>query len=229
MAAVVTFDAGMTLVELDLDFLAKRLAERGATTTPAQLERGAPAAWQRFDELNAAGIGHPWKELMATLLEQAGLTGVAPLVEWLWDEQPRVNLWRRPIAPMVELARELRARGVTVGVLSNSEGGLEALFEEIALAPVFGAIIDSGKLGIEKPDPRIFAHALERLGGTPERAVHIGDSWTADIVGALGAGWRGAIYYPSRAHEARTASDPRIAIAHTAAEARQALTCFGIW
>jgi HAD superfamily hydrolase (TIGR01509 family) len=228
MAAVVTFDAGMTVIDLDLDFLARRLAERGIDASPAQLERGAPAAWRRYDELNAAGIGHPWKQLMATLLASAGVVHPDELAQWLWDEQPTHNLWRKPIVPMVELARELAARGVTVAVLSNSEGGLADLFEEIGLARHFAAIIDSGKLGIEKPDPRIFAYALERLGGTPDRAVHIGDSWTADIVGALGAGWRGAIYYPSRANEAPATSDPRIAIAHDAAEARAALTAFGI-
>jgi len=229
MTAVVTFDAGMTLVELDLDFLARRLGERGITAAPAQLERGAPAAWKRYDELTAAGIGHPWKQLMATLLETAGVRDVGPLVDWLWDEQPRKNLWRRPIAPMVELAVELAARGVKVGVLSNSEGGLAELFEEIGLARHFAAIVDSGKVGMEKPDPRIFAYTLEQLGGTADRAVHIGDSWTADIVGAVGAGWRGAIYYPSRANEAPATRDARIAVARTAAEARLALTTFGVF
>lgn len=230
MAAVVTFDAGMTVIDLDLDFLARRLAERGIAASPAQLERGAPAAWRRYDELNTAGIGHPWKQLMTTLLAGAGVADADELARWLWDEQPRKNLWRKPIVPMIELAQELAARGVAVGVLSNSEGGLADLFEEIGLARHFAAIIDSGKLGIEKPDPRIFAYALDRLGGTAERAVHIGDSWTADILGALGAGWRGAIYYLSRANDARAGStaDPRVAIAHTAGEARAALTAFGI-
>lgn len=228
MAPVVTFDAGMTVIDLDLDFLARRLGERGIAVDAAALERGAPAAWKRYDELNAAGMGHPWKQLMATLLAGAGVTDPEALAEWLWDEQPRRNLWRKPIAPMVELARELAARGVKVAVLSNSEGGLADLFAEIDLARYFAAIVDSGKLGIEKPDPRIFAYTLELLGGTPERAVHIGDSWTADIVGAIGAGWRGAIYYPSRANEAPATHDARIAIAHDAGEARAALTAFGI-
>src|SRR4051794_24178461 len=112
MAPVVTFDAGMTVIDLDLDFLARRLGERGIAVDAAALERGAPAAWKRYDELNAAGMGHPWKQLMATLLAGAGVTDPEALAEWLWDEQPRRNLWRKPIAPMVELARELAARGV---------------------------------------------------------------------------------------------------------------------
>ena len=228
MAAVVTFDAGQTLVELDLDFLAHRLAERGVDASPAHLAAAAPGAWKRFDELNAAGIGHPWKQLMTTLLNGAGAHDPAPLVEWLWDEQPRANLWRKPIAPIVELAKDLVARGVRVGVLSNSEGGLRRLLEEIGLAREFHAIIDSGVVGIEKPDPRIFALTLEQLGGRADDAVHIGDSWTADIVGALGAGWRGAIYYPSRANQAPAEVPARAVIARDADEMRRALSAFGI-
>jgi len=224
----VTFDAGQTLVDLDLDFLARRLAERGIDASPAQLAAAAPAAWRRFDELNAAGIGHPWKQLMTSVLAGAQVGDAERLADWLWDEQPRANLWRKPIVPVIELAKELAARGVRVGVLSNSEGGLARLFEEIDLAREFHAIIDSGVVGVDKPDPRIFAHALEQLGRRAEDAVHIGDSWTADIVGALGAGWRGAIYYPSRAHQAPAEVPARVAVAHDAGEMRRALTAFGI-
>lgn len=227
MAPVVTFDAGQTLVDLDLDFLARRLAERGVHVSVEALQRAAPAAWLRYDELTAAGHGHPWKALMATLLEGAGVHDATGLASWLWDEQPRANLWRKPIAPMVALAKELGDRGVKVAVLSNSEGGLADLFEEIGLAPLFVTIVDSGRVGIEKPDPRIFAHALEQIGGEPSRAVHIGDSWSADIVGALGAGWR-AIYYPSRAANAPEMTDPRVRVARTADDARAALSAFGV-
>jgi putative hydrolase of the HAD superfamily len=227
MAAVVTFDAGQTLVELDLDFLARRLAARDVRVDASALARAAPAAWRLYDELVAAGHGHPWKQLMASLLEGAGVADVRPHVDWLWDEQPRVNLWRRPIAPMVDLARELGARGVTVAVLSNSEGGLADLFAEIGLAPLFVTIVDSGRVGIEKPDPRIFAHALEVVGGRASEAVHIGDSWSADVIGARDAGWR-AIYYPSRAATPPPFDDPRIRVARTAAEARAALSDFGV-
>ncbi len=228
MAAVVTFDAGQTLVDLDLDFLARRLGERGVDVSPAALAAGAPAAWKRYDELNAAGIGHPWTELMSTLLAGAGVRDAQSLAAWLRDEQPRANLWRRPIAPVIDLAKELAARGVRVAVLSNSEGGLRALFEEIGLAREFHAIIDSGVIGIEKPDPRIFAHTLEQLGGRAEDAVHVGDSWTADIIGAVEAGWRGAIYYPSRANEAPAVLPARAVVARDADEMRRALGAFGI-
>jgi HAD superfamily hydrolase (TIGR01549 family) len=218
---VVTFDAGQTLIDLDLDFLARRLAERGVIVEAAALAAAAPEAWRRYDELVDPAGGHPWRELMTTLLRGAGVgsaAAVAPIVDWLWDEQPRANLWRGQIPGMVELARELAARGVRVAVLSNSEGRLAELLAEIGIADVFAAMIDSGRLGIEKPDRRIFDHALAALGAT-QPGIHIGDSWPADIAGALGAGWR-AIWFGRRA---TSVADPRVAIARDAAEVRAVL------
>jgi len=215
---VVTFDAGQTFIDLDLDFLARRLAERGVTVEPEVLRAASPAAWRRYDELVDPAAGHPWRELMATLLQGAGLANVGPLVDWLWEEQPRVNLWRAQIPGMVALARELGAQGVRVGVLSNSEGRLAELLAEIGIADAFAAVIDSGRVGLEKPDRRIFDHALAVLGAT-RPGIHIGDSWPADIEGALGAGWR-AIWFGRRA---APVADPRVAVAHDAAGVRAAL------
>ena len=194
MPSVVTFDAGQTLVELDLDFLARRLREQGVVADPAALGAALPGAWQRYDELVAAGADHPWHALMRCVLAGGGVPAgaIEPLVAWLWSEQPRANLWRKPIPGMIELARDLGRRGLKVGVLSNSEGRLAELFEEIGIADAFAAIIDSGRLGFAKPDPRIFAAALDALGapGAAASALHIGDSYTADVQGALAAGWR---------------------------------------
>ncbi|HSS01265.1 MAG TPA: HAD family hydrolase [Kofleriaceae bacterium] len=215
-----TFDAGQTLIDLDATFLAKRLAERGVTVEPSAIIAATPAAWRRYDALVDVATGHPWRELVSTLLAGAGVDAPAipALVEWLWTEQPRANLWRAPIPDMIALARELSARGVRVAVLSNSEGRLAELLAEIGLADGFAAIIDSGRIGIEKPDRRIFDHTLAALGANAP-GIHIGDSWPADIAGALGAGWR-AIWFGRRASPV---DDPRVAIAHDAADVRAIL------
>lgn len=221
---VVTFDAGHTLIELDLDFLARRLAERGVQVAPQALEAAAPAAWRLYDAL-AATAGHPWHALMTKLLEGAGVAGPGPLVDWLWEQQRAENLWRRPISPMVELARDLARRGVVCAVLSNSEGTLRELLERIGIADPFRTIIDSGTLAFAKPDPRIFKHTLDVLGLPDARPVHIGDSWSADIEAALAVGWN-AIWYRSRGGTAGRELD--VPIAHDAAETRAALATFGI-
>jgi putative hydrolase of the HAD superfamily len=194
----VTFDAGETLVELDLDFLASRLATRDVDVSVDRLTTALPAAWQRHDSLGDVGHEARWRALMTMLLDGAGVPGASidGAVGWLWSEQPRANLWRRPIAGVVAVTRELAAAGVRVGVVSNSEGTIGALLAEVGIA--CGPVIDSGVVGVAKPDPAIFALALERIGGTPADAIHVGDAWVADVEGALAAGWR-AVWYGRRA------------------------------
>ena len=226
MSSVVTFDAGMTLVELDLGFLAQRLAERGVVVDPATLRANAPAAWRHYDERADAGIhDRLWHALLGDVLGGAVPPDrLAGEVDWLWHQQPARNLFRAPIADMVVLARSLHARGVHTAVLSNSEGRLAELLAEIGIADAFEVIVDSGVVGIEKPDPRIFELVLDRLGAHDANPVHIGDSWSADIAGALAAGWRG-IWYGRRAI---AVEDPRIAIAHDATGVAAALRRFGV-
>jgi HAD superfamily hydrolase (TIGR01549 family) len=224
---ILSFDIGQTLVELDLDFLARRLGERGLEVAPGALVAASPAAWAHYDVLTDRGIGHPWRELMAALVHGAGVPAaqVDPAVEWLWEQQPTVNLFRRPIAPMVELARELQAEGTPLIVVSNSEGRLAELLAEIGLSDLFAAVVDSGRLGIEKPDRRIFEHALAQISAPADASViHIGDAWSADITGALGAGWR-AIWYGRRA---KPVDDPRVGVAADAAGVRATLERWGV-
>jgi len=215
---VVTFDAGQTLVELDLDFLASRLGERGLAISAAQLDAAAPAAWRSFEQAGR------WQTFMETLLAGAGARDPGLLADWLWSEQATKNLFRKPIADMIELARELAASGVVVAVLSNSEGRLAELLAEVGIADIFAAVIDSGRVGVAKPDRRIFELTLERVGGDPARAVHIGDSWSADVEGALASGWR-AVWFRGHAGRELPARElpARVQVARDAAEVRAAL------
>jgi HAD superfamily hydrolase (TIGR01509 family) len=219
---VVSFDIGQTLVDLDLDFLIRRLAGRGITVDKTALETSAPAAWRTYDERTEGGASHPWKAFMQALLVGAGVPSPEPEVDWLYTQQATHNLWRKPIAPMVQLVADLRAEGMRIAAVSNSEGHLADLLGEIGLAPLFHAIIDSERVGIAKPDPKIFAITLEQLGiENPDLAVHVGDSWAADVEGALAASWH-AIWYRSRGGKAQ--HDPRVPIVHDAAETRSALS-----
>ena len=218
----ITFDAGQTFLELDTDMLARRLAERGVRADPAALEAAKPAAWRRHEEAAAAGIRHPWKEMMTRLLEG---TGGEAHVDWLFDEQRRANLWRRTPADMRALLEELHARGVPIAVLSNSEGSLAALLEEIGLARLFVAIADSGALGMAKPDRGIFDWTLARLGVTADEVVHVGDSREADVAGALAAGWR-AVWFGPIAHDV---GDERVTACRDAGELRRAIAGWFGW
>jgi HAD superfamily hydrolase (TIGR01549 family) len=56
----------------------------------------------------------------------------------------------------------------------------------------FRHVVVSEEVGLVKPDPAIFAHAIAPLGMLPERALHIGDMRSQDIAGARAAGWQSA-------------------------------------
>lgn len=200
----VTFDFGQTLAELDTVMLRDRLASRGLAVDVAALDAAVPSAWAAYNRAIRAGHGgHPWTLLMEALLAQAGVAAEAraPTARWLFALQPRSNLWRRPIAGMIELVRALRARGVPVGVVSNSEGGLAGLIAEMGWTAEFDVVADSGVLGMEKPDRAIFDWTAARLGVALHETVHVGDAWAADYAGAIGCGmgavlFRGAAFVP---------------------------------
>jgi HAD superfamily hydrolase (TIGR01509 family) len=226
--AAVTFDAGQTLIELDTAMLAARLGERGHAVTAEALDAATPAAWRHYDRLVAAGSQHPWKDFMDAVLAGASPELAAEVrrghVDWLRDEQPRRNLWRRPVAGMIELADELTAAGIAVAVLSNSEGKLAALLDEIGWQGRFAAIADSGVLGIEKPAAGIFDWTCAQLGVVPAQVVHIGDSRAADVAGALAVGMR-AIWFGPAAHPI---DDERVRACANAPTVRTALRGWGV-
>jgi putative hydrolase of the HAD superfamily len=84
--------------------------------------------------------------------------------------------------------RRLRAGGVRLVVVSNWDASLHERLAETGLAPLVDGAIASAELGVAKPDPAIFAHALELAGATAEHAWHVGDSLDADVAGARAAG-----------------------------------------
>ena len=86
--------------------------------------------------------------------------------------------------------RALRGRGLVLAAVSNWDAGLEVLFEDLGLAPLFDAVVSSAAVGCRKPDPAIFRIACRRLDLRPELCVHVGDRPDADGDGAAAAGLR---------------------------------------
>jgi HAD superfamily hydrolase (TIGR01509 family) len=223
----VTFDFGHTLCDLDAGMLSRRLGERGLAVAEDGIAAALPEAWRTYDAAIHQGLGgHPWKLLMGRLLELAGVGDEArpPAVDWLWSEQPRKNLWRRPIAGMIEIVDELLGASVPVGIISNSEGALAELVDEIGWKARFLIIADSGKLGMEKPAAPIFRWTASQLGVALEDVVHVGDSFAADVEGALAAGMR-AIWFRGKAGASLS---PRVRVAADAAGVRAALSAWGM-
>ena len=86
----------------------------------------------------------------------------------------------------------LRRTGLKMVIVSNWDTPLHAMIEELGLDPYFAAIVASHDQRVRsaKPDAAIFEYALNAVGVSADEAVHVGDSFEADIVGAHSAGIR---------------------------------------
>lgn len=88
-----------------------------------------------------------------------------------------------------EVIEALRERGIRVGVITNGPSDFQrAKLDAVGLADAFDSVVVSADRGVEKPRPEIFELALAALGTEAARALHIGDSRTADVAGARAAG-----------------------------------------
>lgn len=180
---------------------AKRMTgDPASMVDPAWRERSAPGA---------AG----WGRMVATMLARAGVPEAAlpELVSRVWASHVEHNLWSLVPEGFVPAMAELRAAGVKTAIVSNSEGMLDRLFVTLGIDGCFDALIDSGRVGVEKPDPAIFRIACERTGTTLGRSLHLGDTYATDVVGARNAGMATALIDPHGHYEGLYPDVPRVA------------------
>jgi putative hydrolase of the HAD superfamily len=97
-----------------------------------------------------------------------------------------------------------------LGIVSNFYGNLEAVCHSAGLGPLFAVMVDSHRVGAEKPDPAIFRAALEPLHAMPETTVFVGDSLRRDREGARRMGMRFIWIAPEdvQAAEAQASAGP---------------------
>lgn len=84
----------------------------------------------------------------------------------------------------------LQQRGITLAIVANWDRDLPALAERLEISRFFSAIVSSQEAGVEKPDPAIFARAVQDLSLSAERdtILYVGNEYKADVHGARAAG-----------------------------------------
>lgn len=92
-----------------------------------------------------------------------------------------------------EVVRELHARGLTIGLISNTQRCLTSFQSHFSLDGLFAVTVSSAAHGFMKPHPSIFQAALEQAGVTAPEAVMVGDSLGHDIQGARRLGMRAVL------------------------------------
>ena len=214
-------DAGNTVIFLDHARLARLVSDAGHQVVAEDLVRSEgeakaraetggllDVAWKSRDRPGAIG----WGKMVGTMARLAGLdeAKVPALLDAAWAIHEVRNLWCIVPAGLGSALDAVRAEGVKVAIISNSEGMLDRLFTDLGILRHFDLVVDSGKVGVEKPDPRIFRVALDRFGVTAERALHLGDVFATDVLGARAAGVRHALIDPFQHYAGRHAEVPRV-------------------
>lgn len=123
------------------------------------------------------------------------------------------DVWTREIEGAREAIASIAARGVAIAIVSNADGTVERQLRADGICQVgpgagveVAAVLDSGVVGVAKPDPAIFGLALDRLGTVAARTLHVGDTPAADVVGARAAGLHPVLVdpYDHHAHDTTT-------------------------
>jgi putative hydrolase of the HAD superfamily len=191
----VLFDAGNTLLRMNYPAIARHLASRGHAVTVEAVEEAEIRARVRLDADLARGVsteGRPAQDQYTTyLMDGLGFTDAEEIeaaVAFKRGYNPPAGLFDRADPGARAAIREAKAAGLVVGVVSNSNGSAHALLHGAGLASELDFVIDSGLVGVEKPDPRIFRLGLERAGVAAHEAVYIGDLYSIDVLGSRAAG-----------------------------------------
>jgi len=128
-----------------------------------------------------------WTEFYRDVLSGLGHQGGPELAEALFRafSDPAAYRLFDDVRPALD---ELAGRGLTLGLVSNFEPWLDEVLALQGIHGRFAAVAVSGKLGVAKPDPRIFKAALDEAGADPGATVHVGDQPVNDVAGAMAAG-----------------------------------------
>ncbi len=187
----VLLDAGGVLLDLDYRYLERLCRARGVRTTEETLSRYEAMA--RVDVHKAVTDGgrvsDMWRDYFHFILGNAGVAAddQSEVIDSLWEAHQKFGLWTVAIPDAVETVRELKEAGYRIGVVSNAEGRVEQDLVGAGFRGLFETVVDSHHVGVEKPDPKIFAIALERMGVGPEKAIYVGDVPAVDVAGARAA------------------------------------------
>jgi putative hydrolase of the HAD superfamily len=138
---------------------------------------------------DAFRYSRPWFEhFIAAVFAEVGVcelpAGVAPDLFATFADPATFRLFDEVVPTLARL----RERGLKLAVVSNWSPALPELLAGLGIAGRFDVVVSSGREGVEKPDPAIFARALDRLGVAPAEALHVGDHPVNDVAGAQAAG-----------------------------------------
>jgi putative hydrolase of the HAD superfamily len=191
----ILLDAGGVLVLPDPTVLGPLLAYYGGDPS---VESHRRAHYAGMAAKSAAGTGELfWDEYNHSYARSIGVPDRNVDVAAAALQSTRnAFLWRWPIPESMTALASLTASGLPIGIVSNASGQIAEVLARSGVCQVgdgehvaVRVVIDSHLVGVSKPDPGIFDHALPYFEGIERHDIaYVGDSVTMDIGAARAAG-----------------------------------------
>jgi putative hydrolase of the HAD superfamily len=168
----------------------------GLALDAAALDQAFAACWKEMPARPA--IDGPrddddkgwWSELVRRVIDRVA-PGTSELdrdafFEAAYSHFAEAGVWEL-YPEVVEVLELLRPR-FDLAVISNFDGRLRMILEQLAISQFFSTVFLSSELGADKPDPEIYRRALNLSGVAPDKALHVGDDPVRDWQAAAEAG-----------------------------------------
>lgn len=138
------------------------------------------------DQADLFWTTHARKKLLAYGCSPEQAEELAPAIYQRMATEYKPQDWVPP--DVATTLRSLSEAGMRLAVVSNRNQPCQEELARLGLLDYLEFSLTSGEVNSWKPDPAIFAHALQRLDLQPPQAVYVGDNYYADVVGADRAG-----------------------------------------
>ena len=199
MIRAILFDAAGTLFYLTQtvgEHYAYVGREVGLDLDARQLERAFHVAWKKMPRRPA--IDGPrenddkgwWRKLVGRVFDQ-----VAPSLRELdrdnffeiaYEHFAEAGVWKL-YSEVPEVLEQLQPR-FQLAVISNFDGRLRFILQNLGISKYFAHVFISSELGADKPDPEIFRRALKIMRVNADEVLHVGDDPERDWKAAKEAG-----------------------------------------
>jgi len=200
------FDLGGTLLKLRRDRIFQIILEDQRIDVPLRPIHDAyylaDAWWEDVygsKVLSGEEEEKAFRELDLFVLQKLGLAIdrvkaelLATMVHKRWFEVER-TIQQELYQDVQPYLHNLRSRGFILGLISNASPETKEIISKVGLDDYMDHIVISGIVGVAKPHPAIFQHAVSLTSAIPDECLHVGNSYKADVLGARRAGLRAVL------------------------------------
>lgn len=148
-------------------------------------EQNARQHVQRLSTENRLAFFARYEQL---ILEGAGMRVSLDVARQVWERVRRTPSVLRTFDDVTPTLTDLKRRGMKLGLISNIYRDLDETCRLLEIDGYLDFTVSSMTAGAEKPHAPIFLAALERAQVQPREAIHVGDQYQGDVVGARGVG-----------------------------------------